>query len=440
VKRDLGFARDLAWVLTRSLRVGRGALEALQLRRLRALVRHAYDHVPFYRRHFDQAGFVPEQLRSLADLARVPIIDKYDLLEAGADAFADNVDRGRLYARHTSGTTGTPLAVCRTRAEEKMLSVFAHRRLHLLGARLTDRRAVIKSPEPGMAKRRQPQPLHARLGINPRWGVDATRPREEIVARLRELRPDVISGWSQTIADVASILTDEDRRFIRPRLICPGGEVLSRRARSLISAGFRAPIVDRYAADEIQQMGDECHRGQRYHLIETYGLFEVLNGEHAARPSEGGELVLTGLFSWAMPFIRYRIGDWVTAGGVGCPCGADVLTLQRVDGRSADRFLLSDGRRIHPSTLDPPWLAEVPWLGKYQLQQEAYDRIHVRLAPLGGMTPAPEAVVALERRLASDLSPRFAVRCELVDEIAHRPGGKSRPYLPLTAPSSAPKT
>ena len=420
-------------------RAERATLEAFQLRRLRALVRHAYDHVPFYRRRFEAARFEPEQVRSLADLERIPIVDKEDLREAGTDCIADDVDRSRLIARPTSGTTGLPFDVWRTRGEVKLLTAIALRRLHMHGIHVRDHRVVVKSPEPGMTGGPEPNPIHARLGFNPRVGVDATHSRDRIVARLRELRPDVISGWSQALADTASILRDEDREVLRPRLICPGGETLSVRARALIAEGFRAPILDRYAADEIMQMADECRAGGTFHLIESTGLFEVVTDARGTRalPGESGELLLTGLFSWSMPFIRYRIGDRVTAGELGCPCGAAVPTLLRIEGRTMDLFELPDGRRIHPYLLDVPLLAEVPWLQKYQFVQQSRDRVALRLMPLPAATPPPGAAADLERRIANDRSLPWTVRCEIVDRIEHRPGGKFRSYVPMQAACAA---
>ncbi len=384
-------------------RADRAALEAFQLRRLRALVRHAHDHVPFYRRRFEAARFDPEQMRSLADLERIPIIDKEDLREAGTDCIADDVDRSLLIARPTSGTTSLPFDVWRTRGEVKLLTAIALRRLHLHGIHIRDHRVVVKSPEPGMTGGPEPNPIHARLGFNPRVGVDATHSRDRIVARLRELRPDVISGWSQALADTASILRDEDREVLRPRLICPGGETLSVRARALIAEGFRAPILDRYAADEIMQMADECRAGGRFHLIESTGLFEVVTdaGGTRALPGESGELLLTGFFSWSMPFIRYRIGDRVTAGELGCPCGAQVATLLRVEGRTHGHVRAS-GR-----PQDPPLRARpaVSWPRCRGCRSTSSRRSRstacvLRLMPLPVAAPPLDAAAELERRIA----------------------------------------
>ena len=205
------------------------------------------------------------------------------------------------------------------------------------------------------------------------------------------------------------------------------------RARALIATGFGAPILDRYAADEIMQMADECRAGGTFHLIESAGLFEVStdDGGTRAQPGESGELLLTGLFSWSMPFIRYRIGDRVTAGEIGCPCGARVATLRRVEGRTIDLFELPGGRRHHPHLLDLPLLASVPWLQKYQFAQESVERVVLRLLPRPAVVPPPEAAVDLERRIATVRSLPWTVRCEIVGDIGHRPGGKFRPYVPL---------
>ena len=125
MNRGVGFAGDLAWAMGWPHRADRATLEAFQLRRLRALVRHAWDHVPFYRRWFERAGVAPDQIRTLADLERVPIVDKEDFRQAGADAVADDVDRSTLIPRLTSGTSGVPFEVLRTRDEVKLLTGIA---------------------------------------------------------------------------------------------------------------------------------------------------------------------------------------------------------------------------------------------------------------------------------------------------------------------------
>jgi phenylacetate-CoA ligase len=202
--------------------------------------------------------------------------------------------------------------------------------------------------------------------------------------------------------------------------------------------GFGVPVVDRYGADEIMQMADECPVGRRYHLIESTGIFEVLTERgSAALPGESGELVLTGLFSWSMPFIRYRLADQVTAGEPECGCGARLHTLQRIDGRLMDRFLLRDGRRIHPCGLDVPLLAEVPWLHKYQFVQESSESVRMRMTVIDGEArPEPAAVAELQQRIQRAISLPLTMRCEIVDTIEHRPGGKFRAYVPMDAASA----
>jgi phenylacetate-CoA ligase len=134
-----------------------------------------------------------------------------------------------------------------------------------------------------------------------------------------------------------------------------------------------------------------------------------------------------------MPFIRYRIGDRVTAGEFGCPCGAQVSTLLRIEGRTIDLFELPGGRRQHPYVLDLPLFASVPWLLKYQFAQESVERVVLRLMPLPAVTPPPGAAADLERRIATGPPLPWTVRCEIVADIGHRPGGKLRSYVPLGA-------
>ena len=155
-----------------------------------------------------------------------------------------------------------------------------------------------------------------------------------------------------------------------------------------------------------------------------------------ALPGESGELLLTGFFSWSMPFIRYRIGDRVTAGELGCPCGARVSTLLRIEGRT-DRPLRAPRRSASPSLCARRaaarrrgLAAEVPVRAGVRATASS-----LRLMPLPGAAPPPDAAADLERRIASEHSLPWRCAARSSTDIEHRPGGKFR--LLCSAPSAS---
>ncbi|MCZ7384318.1 MAG: hypothetical protein O8C63_06155 [Candidatus Methanoperedens sp.] len=402
---------------------------AFQTRQLRALVRHAYDHVPYYRRLFDQAGLKPDQVRTLADLATIPWSSRDDLQRLPAEeAVARGIHPRELVVHRTSGSSGQPLSIRRTWFEDRLLQAYRLRVLCRLGLRVTDRRAAVVT-----RRLTGPSPWYMRLGFLPYEEVHCLWPPEQILSRLRAIRPDVLRGYPGTLSWLAGLLLSADRDSIRPRFITTDSETLTSDMRARISEGFGAPVIDFYDSHEFNLIAWECSAGGRYHVSDLSLIAEVMKDGRPAEPGEEGELVGTALHSWAMPFIRFRLGDQVTRGEDRCACGAPNSILARVEGRVADRFELPDGRSVHPYTLVASLVMHAPWLRRYQIVQEQIDRIRVRLVPMPGETPAADALTGVRQILAERLGRDIYVEIEVVDEIPAGPSGKFRPYYSLVS-------
>jgi phenylacetate-CoA ligase len=402
---------------------------AFQARRLRALVRHAYERVPCYRRLFDQAGLKPDDVRTLADLARIPLSSRDDLQRLpAAEVVARGFDPRELAVHRTSGSSGQPLNIRRTWFEDRLLQASRLQVLRGMGLRVTDRRAAVVTPRLMGARA-----WHTRLGFLPYEEVHCLWPPEQILSRLREIRPDVLRGYPGTLSWLAGFLTPVDRASIRPRFITTDSETLTSDMRVRISEGFGAPVIDFYDSHEFNLIAWECPAGGSYHVSDLTLIAEVLKDGRPVEPGEEGELVGTALHSFAMPFIRFRLGDQVTRGEGRCACGASNSILQRVVGRVMDRFQLPDGRSIHPYTLINPLLSNAPWLRRYQILQERLDRVRVKLVPLAGQAPSVEALAAIHQILAESLGPGVSVETEVVEEIPAEPSGKFRPYYSLVS-------
>ena len=403
-------------------------LEAWQARRLRALVAHAYENVPYYRGLFDSVGLRPRHIQTLRDLVRIPITTRADLQSAPArDLIARGYRLERLAAHRTSGSTGEPFTIRRTAFEDRLLQAQRLAVLFRLGLRPGDRRAAV------VTRKFTENPWYMRAGLLRYREIHCLLEPEHILARLREARPHVLRGYSGTLAYLASLMTDEARKTIRPRFITTDSETLTGEMRARIEAGFGARVFDFYDSHEFNMIGWECPSSGLYHLSGTSVIAEVLNGDNPALPHEDGELVGTALHSWAMPFIRFRLGDLVTRGPNQCPCGAPNSTLARVRGRVADRFEFSGGVSLHPYTLVSSLLAHGPWVRQYQLIQDAPNRMKVKLAPLHGEKPAAERLATVRQVLRERLGPGIGLEVELVSQIPAAPSGKQRPYLSLVA-------
>lgn len=435
-KRDLrGYHRmirfmdlpRMAWRARRHRRAARQDLVAFQEARLRRLVAHAYENVPYYRALFDRHGLDPRHIRTVADLGRIPVTSKRDLQEARpTDVVARGLDAGRLLVHMTSGSSGEPVTIRRAWLEERHATAFRLRAFHDFGVRPWDRWvniSVVRSHDPRDWDLLQ-RVIRA-LGLYRKTALDCRRPIPELVARLDALRPDVITGFPGVLARIGHAIARERPRALRPRLVITGGEVLTPLLRRQIAESFQASVRELYATHELGVVAWQCRQGTILHVADDSVIVEVLKDGRPVKPGEAGEVVVTRLFAFAMPFIRYRLGDVVTRGDITCPCGAPFSTIRTVQGRMLDYFPLAGGRLLHPYELLSIVLeAAGRWIGQYQLTQERPDRVVFRVAPLS--TPSPAEVAALEQAARACLGPGIDFQVLLVADISPETNGKFR--------------
>ena len=180
-------------------------------------------------------------------------------------------------------------------------------------------------------------------------------------------------------------------------------------------------------------MGSECSQSNLLHITDDAVLVEVEHEQGRAGPGQSGEVIVTGLFSQAMPLIRYRQGDRVTLGPRTCPCGAAFSTLSDVQGRTVDYFRLPDGSLIHPYELADP-VNRFPWIRQYQLVQERSGRVLFRILPDG--LPVAEDLAWIDRHFEATLGDKVPFAVQTVTELEARDDGKFRVYRSdLTADS-----
>ncbi|HEX2218412.1 MAG TPA: AMP-binding protein [Gemmatimonadales bacterium] len=424
---EIGPALTAAW---RHGRPGRTDLRAWQDARLRRLVLHAYESVPFYRRLFDRHRLHPRHVRGVRDLELIPFTDKAEMRRArSADLLARGLDPAALLSVRTSGSSGEPFTVRRTWLEDKLQYLLRLRTFRAFGIRHRDRIVVVGvggRPESGDRKV-VGRSLRA-LGFHDKRLIDGLQDPARVAVQLREARPEVLVGLPGmlhrlTAPELSSIVTE-----VRPRVVVVGGEVATPAMRLRIREVFGAPLYETYGSHECPLMAWECRHSGDLHTCDDGVLVEVLRDGQPVEPGERGEVVVTNLHAYAMPFIRYRIGDLATRGGA-CGCGLPFAAIGEIQGRMLDYFPLPDGRVLHPYEI-VRLLVWGPgeWLRQYQLVQERTDRV-VLYAVAG--EPVAARLEAVTRAVRPLLGPAVEFEIRLVERIPVESTGKLRPSRSL---------
>jgi phenylacetate-CoA ligase len=415
------------WKVPNHARASRDEIVAYQSAHLRRLVSHAYRNVPYYRALFDRHGIAPHHVRTIADLALIPITTRCDLQqEPAVEVVARGLDPDRLIVHKTSGSSGRQLTIRRTWLEERLGTAFRQRALRDFGLRAADRRVGVGLVRPHDPRDWDlPQRMLRMLGVY-RWAaVDCLSAPEEILRRLEALRPDVLVAYPGVMCRIAQVIADGRRTTFRPRVLISGGEVLTPAMRQHLTQVFGGPVVELYGSHEFGNVAWQCTKRGGFHVSDDNVILEVLKDARPAHPGEVGEVVATGLHGLAMPFIRYRLGDLVTRGDTPCPCGAPFSTILTVQGRMLDYFPLANGRLLHPYALITIINDQgARWIGQHQLTQERRDRVVLRVVPREG--PSPGDIAGLERVAHEILGPGIEFEMILVPGIPLEITGKFR--------------
>lgn len=415
------------YALWRNQRVARKDIAAFQNQRLRLLVQHAYANVPYHRRLLDRHGVKPGDIRGVADLPAIPVTSKRDLqLLPKEDVVARGVDTRRLITRRTSGSSGEPFSIHRTSLETRLLRAVRLRAMHDFGLRPADTVAsVILARPPHPRDHPFPVSVLRSLGLYRHKLLNCLSPARDILRELRECSPDVVGGFGGVLSQMAQVMSEDDRLAVRPRFVAVGGEVLTPLMRRQIAEAFNAPVFELYTSVECMTIAWECTETGELHTCDDSVIVEVLKDGSPVRPGECGEIVVTSLHSFAMPFLRYRLGDLVTQGAETCRCGRPFGTIRAVQGRMIDYFPLPGGRLIHPYEIVAILLQDAePWLRAYRLLQDRGDRIVLNALP--SVAPTSSQLSRLHTAVAAVLGQGVEFQVRLVSEIAVEESGKFR--------------
>lgn len=399
-------------------------IEKLRLERLRSLLRHAGDTVPFYRTLFAEAGCAPEAVTSLSDLGRLPILTK--------DIVRQNLDRMRSTAGialepwTTSGSTGTPFKfyVSKQRISHDIAAKW--RTTTWFGVDIGDREIVAWNSPLELAGHDWVKTVRDRVFRSKLLPATSLSPRrmDEFLEEIRRFRPRQLFGYPTSLALLAERAVDRGLRLDRIgiKVAFVTAERLLPHHREMITKGFGCRVANQYGARDSGYLAHECPEGNMHITAEDL-IVEIV--DEAGRPVPAGtpgELAVTNLFSHGFPFIRYKNGDVAVLSDRTCPCGRGLPLLEDVHGRTNDVLIAADGGRVH-SVVFSSLMRDVPGARQFKIVQETRDHVTLQLV-VGGDFDEAVSYPLLRRVFADRLGVGVNLSIERVNAIAPEPSGK----------------
>jgi phenylacetate-CoA ligase len=411
-------------------------IEAQQFRQIEQLAAFCDKSVPFWRDRLRKAGIRPGQKLNRQAWSRLPIVTRREVQAAGDKMRpgATPPAHGKWFHGTTSGSTGTPLSFNRTE-----LSGFIFQSMNLRLAlwhqfALRERTVMIKpltardvpSPDGETAPDWGP-PFSAFQTGQAGW-LDIRVPTGQQLDWLEKFRPAYITTFPSNAVMLARHARATGRTLPGLRGFNTYGEVMTDDARALCHEVFGTSVVDAYSCEEAGFMTMQCPHHQHHHVMSEACMLEVVDAKgKPCGPGEIGRIVVTPLHNFAMPLLRYEVGDYAEAGGP-CACGRGLPVLNRILGRARDIVHMPDGQE-RLAFWGAQAVRQVQAIVQHQVAQVAPELMEFRLVSHRQLTPAEEEF--LITGVHQNLGYPFKVRFVYMDDIPRAASGKYQDFVSL---------
>jgi phenylacetate-CoA ligase len=423
-------ARDYYNELKESQWLTPAQVKELQEIKLRKLVRHAYQHVPFYRQRFDEAGVKPSDIQTIEDLQKLPLLSKQDVREnLYFDLLSDNHRKDQVLRIQTSGSTGEPFVCFADRHQLEIRWAATQRGLEWTGYRFGDKQARLWHQTIGMnvtqiVREKLDAILNRRLFV-PAYEL-SDKNLKMFVEKIVKHQPVLIDGYAESFNFLAHYVKHHELPSIKPKALVSSAQSLPDESRMVIEKAFGCKVFDKYGSREFSGIAYECDAHEGHHVVAESYIVEILKDGRPARPGEIGEIVITDLSNECLPFLRYRIGDMAVAmdNSAACPCGRGLPRIGKIEGRVQSIIVGANGNYV-PGSFFLHLLKDYDYIiRQFQVVQEERGSIVLKVikAPAYNDEAFGDVLGELRKFLGADMK----INVQFVDHIPMVRTGKQQ--------------
>lgn len=359
-------------------------IRALQFSRAKALIEYAWNHCPYYRKLMQSVRFLPSDFRSIEDIVALPVLTKSQLQERRDEMVSANQPKELLILNQTGGSTGEPVSFFLDRQRLALRAAATLRHNSWAGWRVGDKYAALWGAARDLPPKSVKQGIRNRV-LDRCVSLDASCITDErftqFCDRLLRFRPKHILAYAKCISLFARFLRERGLEVCRPESIVTSAETLSDADRELVETTFDCPVFNRYGCREVSVIASECEFHQGLHVCAEHLLVEIGPAVAVNEKNEPlGEIIVTDLMNYAMPLIRYKIGDLAVHSKEICRCGRGLPLIKSVSGRITEFLTGQDGRLVSGVFLATYLVARFPQLGRITINQERPGEVTFRSA------------------------------------------------------------
>ena len=354
-------------------------LQEYQNKKLRQLIKHTYENVPYYHRIFRERNLKPDDIKTMEDLVKLPIIRRNDILNNFNNFKVKNFKKFKPIFNNTGGTTGKPLKYYRTKGSWSFSWASKYRSMgwggYSYGNKLTTLGGSSLIP-----KKKKKNSKKIRYYIEKNLALSATHMSKNIMIeyskKMKNFKPLFLRGYPSSITVFAKYIL-ENNIDIRIKSVFTTAEVLFSNQREIIQKAFDCEVFDTYGCGDGEGNANECEVHNGLHISIENSIMEFINDNEPVSEGELGKIVLTSLHNYSFPFIRYTPDDMGIYSNENCSCKRGLPILKKIMGRTTDIIKFSNGRILGGPAIT--LIFKDFNIVEYQLVQEKRDFLVVKI-------------------------------------------------------------
>lgn len=401
-------------------------LNVYQNKKLRALIRYAYRNVPYYHKEWKKIKLNPDDIRTTADLTKIPIITKEDV-KSNFNAFkSGNMSDNKFNPSSTGGSTGEPLSFLCDWNAWSIGWACLYRGWGFGGYNVGDKivtiggSSLVPSKRPSFKKRIKDRVIERHLGVS---AFDMSEDNMgEYCKIINKYKPLYLRGYATSLYIFAKFCRDNDISFSTLRGIFSTAENLFPQYRKEIEDSLGVEVFNEYGVRDGGGHAAECRMHSGQHISLERSVMEFVRDKENVSSNEMGSIILTDLHNYSFPFIRYEVGDMGTSTGECCSCGRGLPLVKRIDGRITEIIRFSDGTMWSGPVLTLVF-AKFD-IKQYQVVQNDEDKILLKIVK--GNTFSNIDEYNLIQIFNYHVGKHGSIEIEYVDEIPVTKSGKRK--------------
>lgn len=403
----------------------------LQFNKLKSLVDFSYKEVSYYNKLWKKIDFHPIDLKSVDDLSSLPVLTK-NIIRENYDELISKSHKNNHIKKTTGGSTGVPLSLAYTQESYSRRNAVMWRgyswaklppgakAVYLWGINLDETNLYSKLKE-DLYNRFYNRYVFSCFGLN-------DSKMHEFVELVNKVRPEVIVSYVNPMFHLSSWLMENNIKMFSPKSVITGAEPLYEFQRTVIEEATGSEVYNTFGCREVMLIASECEQKNGLHINTDHLVVESLDDKGQNVQNESGELVITDLHNYGMPFIRYKNEDLIVLSDERCGCGRGLPLMKSVEGRILD-CIKTPKNKIIPGELFPHYLKDFPGIERFQVIQEELSSLKIKLVVNNKFDNDEKDKI--NNSLQQVIGDGVELNIQIVDEIPLTKSGKHRVTISL---------